>query len=294
VKKKVAFVINPVSGTRANLKLDNRIAKAVDDSVIACEIGYSEFPGHAYELSKAFAGAGYDAVVAVGGDGSLNETGRALVNTSTAMGIIPTGSGNGMARYLGIPLQVEKAVYCINQFHTKPIDTATFNGHFFCNMAGAGFDGTVAKIFASLRKRGFWSYLKAINKRYWHYPGIDCRLVLPGRTIERDIFMVSFANSNQYGNNARIAPQALIDDGMLDICIMRKPMHIEAPLAAGRLMLGIRQRKGLMEYVRASEAEIFLTRSTDAHIDGEALPGTKHVRIQIYPASLSVIVPAGA
>ena len=215
MKQRILFLINPISGIGKQKTVEKIIEKELNPDRIKYEIAYTQYRRHAHELSKEAVGK-FDAVVAVGGDGTVNEVGSALINTDTALAIIPTGSGNGLARYLDIPIRVNKAMQVINEMTTKKIDSVLINDYVSLNVAGIGFDGHISHCFADLKSRGPLAYLRLINKEFIKYQSETYHITIEDKTYEVPAFLISFANSSQWGNNIQIAPGAKIDDGLID------------------------------------------------------------------------------
>ncbi len=289
--KKALIIINPVSGISNKARIKELLHKKIDRKRFHPEIIFSQYAGHVEELSREAAGAGLDLVVVVGGDGSVNEAGAGLVGTDTPLGIIPTGSGNGLAHYLDLPFNLDRAIDNLNHFHSKKIDTATLNGHFFCNVAGAGFDARVATEFAKVERRGFWSYFKLVLQEYSNYKARTYKLKYHGQEITRKALLITFANSNQYGNNAIIAPDAQADDGLLDVCILSKVPLIEAPLLGQMLMLKLIDRTHYVEYIKTPEITVVQEADENCHVDGEPLKSGQVLHVKVNPLSLNVVVP---
>jgi YegS/Rv2252/BmrU family lipid kinase len=289
--KKALIIINPVSGISNKTRIKELLHQKMDRRHFRHEIVFSQYAGHAEELSREAAQAGLHLVVAVGGDGSVNEAGAGLAGSHTHLGIIPTGSGNGLAHYLHIPFNLDRAIECLNQLHSRKIDTGTLNGHFFCNVAGAGFDAHVATKFAKADRRGFWSYFKLVLEEYPRYKARTYKLNYQGEEITRKALLITFANGNQFGNNAIIAPDAKADDGLLDICIMSKVPLIEAPLLGQVLMLKLIDRTHYVEYIKTPEITVVQEADESCHLDGEPLEAGKVLQVKVNPLSLNVVVP---
>ena len=280
-----------MSGISNKDRIKELLHKKIDRTHFKHEIVFSKYAGHVEELSRQAAVAGLDLVVAVGGDGSVNETGAGLVGSETRMGIIPSGSGNGLAHYLNIPFNLDRAIECLNQFRSRKIDTATLNGNFFCNVGGAGFDAHVATEFAKVERRGFWSYFKLVLEEYPGYKARTYKLSYQGQEITRKALLITFANSNQFGNNAIIAPDAKADDGLLDICIMSKVPLIEAPLLGQLLMFKLINRTHYVEYIKTPEITVVQQADENCHVDGEPLEAGQVLHVKVNPLSLNVVVP---
>ncbi len=289
--KRILFIVNPVSGVGKQKGIEQLIAKELDTSKYSYQIAFTEGAGHAVVLSREAAAAGTDIVVAIGGDGTVNETATGIVGTSTALGIIPTGSGNGLSRHLKIRMNAKKAIEIINNGKIKKIDTATINDNFFVNIAGVGFDASVAKKFAVASKRGFATYLQITTNSYKGYQPKKYTLLIDGRIIRRKALLVSFANSNQWGNNISINPGASLDDGYIDVCIVQKVPFWKTIFFAPLLFLKRFDRTSYVEIIRAKEVQLLRKKGRSVHVDGDPKRMGKELNIKIQPLSLNVIVP---
>ena len=289
-KKKICFIVNPISGIGRQKVIEQLIDEQLDRTLYDYEIAYTKAAKHAIELSKDAASRNADIVVAVGGDGSVNETAKGLVHTKTAMAIIPAGSGNGLARHLNIPLDLKKAMQVINAGKTTTVDTISLNEELFANVAGIGFDAHVGWEFAKFGKRGFSSYLKVITREFPKYKAQDFELTIDGKTYIKNAYLISFANGSQWGNNAYIAPTADISDGMMDIAIL-KDFKFRNSLAIGyRLFKKTLHTSSFLEIIKAKEV-IIRQPGTIAHIDGEPIETGNLLTIKVNPLSLNVVVP---
>ena len=290
MKKRVLFLINPVSGIGRQKTIEKLIEKQIDHEKLQVEIAYTQYRGHARELSAAASGK-FDVVVAVGGDGTVNEVGSALINSSTALAIVPTGSGNGLARYLEIPLKINWAVQMINMMQLKKIDTLSVNKHISLNVAGIGFDAFISHRFADQKQRGPMAYMKLITREFSSYKSSNYRIAIDGEPHDLSAFLISFANSSQWGNNIHIAPGAKIDDGLINVCVIREFPKYSAPAL---LISLLDQSLDQSRYDVIRKARRISIESEDelmGHADGEPIVlGTK-AEIKINPLSLKVVVP---
>ncbi len=289
--KKILFIVNPISGSGKNNPLEKYIKERFGNPDFSYKIVQTERPGHASDLSKTAVAEGTDIIVAVGGDGTVNETARAIIGTECALGIIPTGSGNGLARHLKLPFNVTKALDSIGAGKFIKIDTATLDDKVFLSMAGVGYDAHVAKKFANAGTRGFLTYFKIVSSDYKGYKPRKYKLILDGKTIKRTAFMVSFANSNQFGNNTSIDPNAKIDDGYIDVCIVRKVPMIRLPFILPLLFMGKFDKSLYIEIIRAKTITIKRKKGKAIHLDGDPYDSGKQFEIKIHPLSLKIIVP---
>jgi len=289
-RSRIRFIINPISGIGRQKVLPRLVERLLDKARFDVEISYTERPGHAKDLAREAANQGYDIVAVVGGDGSVNEAGAGLLGSETSMAIIPTGSGNGLARCLGIPLTLEQAVGVINNHEQRRIDTGLFHDRPFMGVAGIGFDALIAWEFSRFGKRGFASYFRIVLREYLKYRSEDYKVVMDGKEVQFKAFLLTAANSSQYGNRATIAPEARLDDGLLKVCLLRKFSLWHAPFVAFRLFNRSIHRSRFMTVLEGKE--FFVEKEqTLAHIDGEPIHVDGKLRIQVQPASLNVIVP---
>jgi diacylglycerol kinase (ATP) len=290
-KKRIRFIINPISGIGKQKKIPGLIAETIDTAYFIYDIVYTKAAGHAIELARQAATERYDIVVAVGGDGSINEVARGVIGTQTAVGIIPAGSGNGLSHFLKIPLRTEKAIKTICRMKTTLADTATLNGELFVSVAGVGFDAWVAEKFSVCKLRGFYSYAKVAVREYLLYQSKRYKIYVNGRVLRRRAFMITIANSNQFGFNAKIAPTASVNDGLIDVCIMNKPPIYMAIFFLPLLFLGFLHKTPMLEIIKTKKVKIIQRKNYIVHIDGDHLQLSKELRAEVNPLSLKIIVP---
>lgn len=291
-KQKILFIVNPIAGNTHKETFPDVVERLLDHQKFAYDLVFTNKPGHATELSSKAVQQKTDLVVAVGGDGTVNEVARCLINSETMLGIIPSGSGNGLARHLNIPMNFEGALKLINNSSCSKIDTATINGEPFISIAGVGFDALVAKLFAESQSRGFFTYFKIVAARFQSYRPKKYKIVIDGKTIikTRALF-ISFANSNQFGYNTTIAPEAKLNDGLLDICIVEKPNIFEMPMIINLLLLKMIHRSKYVSVHKASHIKVERTKNRVVNLDGEAVKLSQNLVIKVIPNSLNVIIP---
>jgi diacylglycerol kinase (ATP) len=290
-KKKILFIINPVSGTGRQRLAERLIGEELDTSRYQHSVVYTKEPLHATGLSRKAAEEGTDIVVAVGGDGTVNEVAAGVAETGTALAILPSGSGNGLARHLGIPINLKRAIGVINKGRIVPIDTATVNGEIFVNLAGVGFDASVAKKFARAGKRGFSTYVRVTATAYRQYEPKQYTLEVDGKVIRRRALLISFANSSQFGNNTSIDPAASIDDGLIDVCIVGKMPFWKLFFLAPLLFMKLFDRTRYIEIIRAKEVVLRRKKGKNIHLDGDPKTMGKELTVRVNPLSLRVVVP---
>ena len=232
----------------------------------------------------------YDIVAVAGGDGSINEVGTQLIGTDIALAIIPCGSGNGLSRCLHIPLDPLKALELINRKAICQIDTVKVNDVPFISISGTGYDAQVADDYAKDQHRGFETYFRYIIKNYFKLGEKDYTIVLPERTINTKAFFISFANSNQMGYDVPISPNASLWDGLVDICIVRKPNALELPIVGGYFLSKNMDKAPKVDIIQTPSVDILRPEAAVVNIDGESIMFEKDLHIRINPLSLNVIV----
>lgn len=286
--KTVLFIVNPISGTNKKAKIVDLIRQFTDKNVFDFSIAYTEKAGHATEIAQKAVQQGISTVVAVGGDGTVNEVARALFNSQTALYIIPTGSGNGLARHLEIPLNPKKAILHLVKTTKKLIDTCLLNGKpFFCT-SGLGFDAFISGKFATASGRGLWNYLRIGFASYWNYKARNYQIFLDGKEITGNFYVLTVANAAQFGNNFHISPEAKIDDGIMDICLMKSVKT----LSALKLMFQSYRKKihlsRHIEILRGKELNIQRIHAETVHLDGDPVLMPEKLEYRILPKSLWV------
>jgi diacylglycerol kinase (ATP) len=285
------FILNPNSGTsigKNSTAVRERIRSAVKKNAGSAQILFTEERAHATELVHEHMHAEkWKAIVAVGGDGTVNEIAKPLVGTNIPIGILPLGSGNGLARHLGLPLTLDAALKRLFEGKPMTIDSAELNGiPFFCT-AGMGFDAYVGHLFSQQKARGLATYVNVSFKAYWSYKPQPFRL----NGVEKQAFSLSFANAGQFGNNAWVAPQASLQDGLLDVCTISPfPQWYGTALAYGLFTKQLKQST-YIDYQRATEALVETDTPPMIHYDGEPLQlDTTRIEVKIKPGSLNVII----
>ncbi|HMM12568.1 MAG TPA: diacylglycerol kinase family lipid kinase [Bacteroidales bacterium] len=291
--KKTRFIVNPIAGKIHKDHFPAMIKQNLPDDSFESDIVFTSGVGHATALAEEAVQLGYDYVVAVGGDGTINEVSRCLIGQQTTLGIIPSGSGNGLARHLRIPIHPERALQLLVNGHTSRIDTGIINGtEVFVSLAGVGFDALVAKLFAKDPHRGFLGYFRIVAQRYPSYKPKHYSLTIDGsRTIETDALFITIANSNQFGYNTTIAPDAKLNDGLMDVCIVHKPPLFEMPVILNLLFLNMIHLSKHVEIIKASKVSIERKKNRKVNVDGEPKTITRNLLFEIVPSSLNVVIP---
>ena len=290
--KKVAFIINPVSGVRRKSFLERRLKQSFhQQNGWEAQLHYTTGPNDAFHAALRYKEAQFDLVVAVGGDGTVNQVANALVHSTVIMGIIPTGSGNGLARHLKIPLSVTKAIDVVMQGKVSAIDSGVVNGHpFFCT-AGIGFEAELANRFNAAPVRGLSSYIALSALEYAHYHPEKYKIYIGEQVFEREAFLITFANAAQWGNNIYIAPDARADDGLLDMVVWKRAPVMTIPLTAIRLLSKKIDQSVHIENFRGACFRIERVSEGSVQYDGEHAVMGKEIKVEVFPASLQVVTP---
>ena len=287
----IQAIINPISGVGSKRKIPKMIERAFARENCSVEISFTEYPGHASELTRQAIGKGVNCVIAVGGDGTVNEIARAMIHSDAVLGIIPKGSGNGLARELHIPMDVRRAIDLIRKGHISTIDCCKANGRIFFCTCGVGFDAAVSQKFAGEKRRGSLTYIKNTVEEYLSYQPEPYELQIDSQTVKEKAFLVACGNASQYGNNAFIAPHANIQDGKMDITILSPfgPLDI-APLAIQLFTKQI-DRNSKIKTFTGKEVTIIRQKPGVMHLDGEPIMADSRIEISILPKSLNVLTP---
>lgn len=290
-KQSILFVVNPISGTKAKANLDELIHNKLNSDVFDYDIVYTQYAGHASELSvNAVKQNENIIVVAVGGDGTINEVARTLVKSNATLGIIPFGSGNGLARHLRIPMNPEAAIDIINKKIVRRLDYGLIDGRpFFCT-CGVGFDAFVSFRFAESERRGKLSYLENTLKEGLKYKPETYLIENEDGTQHYKAFLIACANASQYGNNAYIAPKASMEDGLLDVIIMEPFSAIEAPQIAIQLFNKTLDHNSHIKMFRSKKIRIYREHDGKAHCDGEPIMTGTEINIELRTRGINMLV----
>jgi YegS/Rv2252/BmrU family lipid kinase len=291
MKEHIAYIINPVSGISDKKAIADHICKAMDTDRFDFEIYYTKCINDGFRQAREFADSGFNRVIAVGGDGTVNEVAKGLLNSNTALGIIPLGSGNGFARHVKISLNYQKANHVAQNGEIISSDYGILNNKpFFCT-AGTGFDAQVGQRFAQIGRRGFVSYAQASFMEYFYYSPQNYKITVDGKTFSRRAFMITFANTSQWGYNAYIAPDASLNDGLIDLVVVSPFSFVVAPIIGLRVFTKSLYHSRNIEIFRAKEVIIEREKAGCIHIDGEPMNEGKTLKVKVIPGKLKVIVP---
>ena len=289
--KEICFIVNPISGGKDKSGIVASVRKHLDASLYRPAFHFTERAGEAESFAHTCKA---DVVVAVGGDGTVSEVARGLVGTDKTLGIIPCGSGDGLALHLGISRTPAKAVKTLNEATEARIDVASLNGRpFFCT-AGMGLDADVSLDFARSTQRGLARYIALAWEEWKHHPG-DLYTIKSdnGESWSGKAVFVTVANANQWGNQARIAPMASLQDGLLDVIVVRPFFTVEIPDLAARLMTGLAPTSRHVLHFSGAGFHITRQHPGAVHCDGDPFEDGTAFALSVAPAALKVLVPAG-
>lgn len=289
MKTKAVIVVNPISGVGKQKKIESLLKENLNQDLFDYEVRYTERIHHGTEIAREAVDQGYDCVVAVGGDGSVNDVAQGLKDSGVTMGIIPCGSGNGLARSLKIPLTPASAIRLLNQQNEQFIDSIVINDKYISvNAAGVGFDAYIARLMKAAKTRGFAAYTNLILREYASYKSNPYRITIDGRTLERSAWFIAIANGRQFGYNLSVAPKANLSDGLIDISIIDKiPLDhilITAPMAFMNLL----DHSQHAEMFRAKELYIEGNVHKWVNIDGEGENLGKELHFVNHPNSVKI------
>lgn len=288
--KKITFILNPISGTISKAGVPELIDNTIDKDIYDYQLVFTERAGHATEIAAAEVAKGTDIVVAVGGDGTVNEVGRALVHTNTALAILPCGSGNGLARHLMLPMNLKKSIETINKGIIHDLDYGVINDiPFFCT-CGIGFDAFVSMKFAEAGKRGPITYVENVLREGLRYKPETYTITDESGTKMRKAFLISCANASQYGNNAYIAPHASMADGILDIIIMEPFDMFDAPQISMDLFSKTIENNSKIKMLKSSRILVKRQKEGYIHYDGDPVMAGTEIEIHVEHKGIKMVV----
>ncbi len=287
----ITFIINPRAGMEREKEIKAAIKAQLNEFLYTYDIQHTQYAKHGIALAKAAADKGTYAVVAVGGDGSVNDVAQGLLGSNTILGIIPKGSGNGMARTLKIPLDTFAAVRAINAGRTIRTDIGYANDRPFISNAGVAFDALISKKFAKSEKRGFGVYSWLVTKHLWLYKPWRFEITIDGERFDEQAFMIVVANGQQFGYNFRIAPMACYNDGLLDLIIVRKFPKILGGLIALRAMNGTITDSRYVTHQRGKTITISHPELKLMQTDGDAHDCEHSIDFTVKREAIAILVP---
>ncbi len=288
--KNIVFIMNPISGTVSKSAIPSMIEKLLDKELFSYDIRETQYAGHATEIAHQAIDEGVDIVCAIGGDGTVNEVGRALIGSQTALAIIPCGSGNGLARHLMLPMDAGKAIKIINMCEIHELDYGIINEKpFFCT-CGMGFDAFISMKFAEAGKRGLTTYLENVLKEGLKYEPETYEIEDETGKKRYKAFLISAANASQYGNNAYIAPQASMSDGKLDVIIMEPFDVLEAPQISIDMFNKTLDKNSKIKTFKTQHIHVSRKEPGLIHYDGDPVMTDADVDISIVSKGIKMVV----
>lgn len=290
-RSKAMLIINPISGTRSKEGLREIVESRLAVEGISVTTLSTLYGGHARELALMAVNEGYDFVISAGGDGTVNEISRSLAHTPVALGILPLGSGNGLARTLGIPQDVDAALEIIAGGHVVDCDRGMVNGNAFNCTFGVGFDAAVSEKFAASKRRGRITYIRNVVEEFLNYRSQPYAITIDGHVITDHAFLIAVCNASQYGNNAYIAPHAKVTDGLLDLIVVHDGTPLSTVKMGVDLITGLIDHNTRIDAFRVREATITRFDNGPVHLDGEPLSMGHRLDIRCDANSLQIYAP---
>ena len=290
-RQRAMLIVNPISGTGSKEGVEDLVRGRLAGAGIDVEARFTGARGDATRIASEAAARGFGSVLACGGDGTINETARALCGTDTILGILPAGSGNGLARHVGVPVDIDKALDIITGGNVMQADYGTANGNpFFCAF-GLGFDAAVSHRFARQSRRGVLSYIKSTLEEYLRFRPQTYTVSANGKLLTERAFLIAVCNASQWGNNAYIAPDASITDGLLDIVVVHSGTPIDAAVMGMDIFTGYINKNTMVRAFRAPAAVISRNAPGEAHIDGEPVSMGDILDIKCHRRALRIFAP---
>lgn len=290
-RARTVFIVNPKAGARLQNRLHQNLREYLDVRRFEYDIWFTEKRGHAAELAAKAVQAGCQIVVAVGGDGSVNEVASQLIHTEVALGIIPAGSGNGLAMYLGYGRNIGMAIRKLNAATPRRIDCGALNGKYFFNLAGIGFDGLVSNLMNNRAQRGFIPYLTEAVRAGLAYQARPCILEINGQTLEELCFAVAVANGPMYGYNFLVAPGARLDDGQFSVVVMKHAPRWRYFAAVPASLTGRFLEEPFVQHFTSNKLRVQCAGENYVHLDGEGFTMSDELNFEIVPGALNILAP---
>ena len=285
---KVFLIINKYAGNMSGAKAVDIVIPYLKRKGYSVEYSFTNHPGHATELSSKASMDGFDLIVAVGGDGTVNEVAQGILGSITPLGIIPVGSGNGMARELGISMNMHQSARMLFEGKNLQLDVCRLNKQHFLCTSGIGFDAMIADKMSKASSRGFLRYVQLVIQESIKFKPFDIRMKIDGVIIAEQVFLITFANASQFGNNAFIAPGASMTDGLIDVVVVKKFPKIWMPVFAVALFTKLIPKLPFVDCYKAKNIELEMADTTVFHYDGE--PGKLNVPALVFIDTQKIVV----
>jgi YegS/Rv2252/BmrU family lipid kinase len=288
-KTSIWFIINPISGTRRKKKIPTLIRKYLNHDKFTYKLFYTQYKGHAGEITRDAVAKEIEIVCAVGGDGSAHEVGVNLIHTDSKLAIIPRGSGNGISNHMGIPNRTIRAIRCLNKCFSISVDTVAVNNSHFLGIGGYGIDAFIAKKFDRNKKRGLKTYIKHTVKEFYKFKPIQVEIEIEEKSKKVEAFLLSIANTSEFGNRFALSPKSSVQDGIIEMVIIKPFPKWASPFLVARFIGKKGDKSKFVETIKFKKASLKLNEDL-AHYDGEHIKERKRIKIEVVPHSLNVIV----
>ncbi|MFN8301443.1 MAG: diacylglycerol kinase family protein [Saprospiraceae bacterium] len=289
--QRIVFIVNPKAGVNIQRRIRTSVDQHLNHRRFEYGIWHTEFAGHGTQLAQKAIAEQYDIVVAVGGDGSINEIAGALIGSEATLGILPAGSGNGLATHLGYGRNLDQAIKKINLAETRVIDSGTLNGRPFFNVAGIGFDGLVSNLMRKQEKRGLLPYFLKSLEAGLSYTSRECEIEMDGQVVREKCFVVAVANGPMYGYHFQIAPDAQLDDGLFNVVLLKDAPRWQYFAALPATLNGSLYDASFVEHFQARKVTIRCAGENHVHLDGEGMVISGDLHFEMKPRSLKILVP---
>ena len=287
-KQEIRFIINPISGIKTKHGIPDKIDHYIDLNRFNVTLAYTNYRGHGYELAQQAVNDDVDVVCAVGGDGSVHEIAKALINTNTNLAIVPAGSGNGIARYLGIPMKISSSIRLINDLHRISMDTGKINDELFIGFGGFGLDAVVAQKFDEDRRRGFLTYAKHIFREFFKYKSQLFEIEIDGNSYKKEAILFAVANTSEFGNGFVFSPDSDAQDGKLELVTIPPFSKWKLPGVVLKFYLGKTNKIDGYESVSFKKMKL-KTQRILCQIDGEPFKTEENLEVSVLPKSLNIL-----
>lgn len=296
MNRKILYLVNPIAGTRTKGGLETFLQRKSQQAGLMHDVMHTTRYMTVQLLQQALSDGRYTDLVVCGGDGTVNLAAQSVMGTHIRLGIIPVGSGNGLARAAGIPLRPTLAFDIIRQNKALPTDAFLVNGKFSCMLSGLGLDAVVVQRFAKSTKRGLLTYTQQTLRQFIVAKPYPFKISIPGQSFDTEAYFISMANSNQFGNNVTIAPQASLRDGLLDLVVVKRSPKVLMLLSLIKQVWGIRplqagNSKDSVLYMQTPELLIENPEQAPLHIDGEPCETADTIKVKILPAAFQLLIP---
>lgn len=291
MKKKIRFIVNPFSGTSGKNSIPDLLKELLDHSKFEYEVVFTEYAGHAIDLAKKGVESNCDYIAAVGGDGSVNEIAKSLINSHATLIVIPGGSGNGFAMHLGLGRNIRKAIQIINTGQIIKVDTCTANDRFFINVSGIGFDARIAYITKKNKKRGFLPYFMTSLREARKFKPQKLKIKIDDVSFEGEYAAAVVANASMYGYHFTIAPLASMQDGIMDLMLIKKAPLYKYFFTIFRFLNRTLHKSKITETLQGNHISITTVEESYLHVDGEGYRSSKELTFKMFPGSLKVLAP---